>query len=101
MSAELDARRVAAATVLADYHRWALGDTIEGDWQTWAGRLAQHLLLVLDQINSEPSCEPAHECQAGARLAEIRAVFEVFDWDTDDRQYALEQIEQILMGGEQ
>jgi hypothetical protein len=31
-------------------------------------------------------------------LAEVRGVLEAFDWETDDRQYALEQIEQIVNG---
>lgn len=31
-----------------------------------------------------------------ARLAEVRAVFDAFDWERDDRQYALEQIEMIV-----
>ncbi|HEY2550099.1 MAG TPA: hypothetical protein VGI64_05940 [Streptosporangiaceae bacterium] len=28
-------------------------------------------------------------------LGEVRTVLTAFDWETDDRQYALEQIEQI------
>jgi hypothetical protein len=32
---------------------------------------------------------------AVGRLAEIRAVLEAFDWEFDDRQLALERIEQI------
>lgn len=36
--------------------------------------------------------------RAAAQLAAIRALFEVFDWETDDRQYALEQIEDIVRG---
>jgi hypothetical protein len=33
---------------------------------------------------------------AEARLAEIRLVLDAFDWETDDRQYALEQIDDIV-----
>ena len=40
MSAELAARRTAAAAVLADYRRWVDGDIISGDWQSWSLRLA-------------------------------------------------------------
>jgi hypothetical protein len=41
------------------------------------------------------------ERQANTRqLAEIRAVFAAFDWERDDRQLALERIEQIA-GGQQ
>jgi hypothetical protein len=37
---------------------------------------------------------------AGRRLAEIRAVLAAFDWERDDRQLALERIEQVA-GGQQ
>ena len=33
---------------------------------------------------------------SAAKLAEVRAVFAVFDWERDDRQCALEQIEEIV-----
>jgi hypothetical protein len=32
------------------------------------------------------------------RLAAIRGVLEFFDWETGDRQYALEKVEQIAIG---
>ena len=38
----------------------------------------------------------AKEPDAAAQLAEIRAVFEAFEWERDDRQYALEQIDDIV-----
>jgi hypothetical protein len=41
---------------------------------------------------------PADEISAAAQLAEIRVVLGAFDWSTDDRQYALEQVEQIANG---
>jgi len=34
------------------------------------------------------------------RLAEIRAIFAAFDWERDDRQYALEAIEMIAATGD-
>jgi hypothetical protein len=34
------------------------------------------------------------------QLAEVRAVFAAFDWEFDDRQYALEAIERIVTGSE-
>ena len=34
-----------------------------------------------------------------AKLAAVRAVLKAFDWETDDRQYALEEIERIVMDG--
>jgi hypothetical protein len=36
-----------------------------------------------------------------AQLAEVRAVLAAFDWEHDDRQYALEAIERIVTGGAQ
>ena len=35
------------------------------------------------------------------QLAEVRTVLAAFDWEFDDRQYALERIERIVTGGEQ
>jgi hypothetical protein len=34
--------------------------------------------------------------QAGAQLEQIRLVLDSFDWETDDRQFALEQIDDIV-----
>lgn len=45
--------------------------------------------------------QEAPKADDGRRLAAIRAVFEVFDWSTDDRQYALEEIERIVMGDDE
>jgi hypothetical protein len=33
------------------------------------------------------------------KLAAVRAVLAAFDWEHDDRQYALEEIEHIVMDG--
>jgi hypothetical protein len=148
MSAELAARRTAAAAVLGDYQREVrtfvsddTGTAPEPDAIAWAGRLAAELRSLLEQLdaeNPEPVTHPfvrpgqvaahlpapdncmrcgqpeaAHAAQPRldgtvpiltpeadrATLTAIRAVFEVFDWETDDRQYALEQIEDIISGG--
>ena len=32
-------------------------------------------------------------------VSEVRAVLAAFDWEQDDRQYALEKIERILLAG--
>lgn len=90
MSAELAARRTAAAAVLADFRR-ALATTPPGNghgMHYWATRLADHLGQVLDA--------PADP--AAGQLAQIRLVLDAFDWEHDDRQYALEQIDDILRG---
>jgi hypothetical protein len=38
--------------------------------------------------------------QDAGQLAQIRLVLEAFDWETDDRQYALEQIDDIVNRGQ-
>ena len=38
----------------------------------------------------KPGDDPA------AQIAEIRAILAAFDWEHDDRQYALERIEMIV-----
>jgi hypothetical protein len=37
---------------------------------------------------------------AAGRLAEIRAYLAAFDWERNDRQYALEKTEQVNTGGD-
>lgn len=96
MSAELAARRTAAAAVLADFRREYdryLGDPVNApkpDYPVWVLRLARHMRYLL---------EVPEDCGAAAvQLAEIRLVLEAFDWETDSRQYALEQIDDIVKG---
>jgi hypothetical protein len=36
-----------------------------------------------------------------AKLAAVRGVLSNFDWDCDDRQYALEEIERIVLDGDE
>lgn len=90
MSAELAARQTAAAAVLIDYQRAMVGADV-ADRALWAGRLADMLALLLDGQGTPPA-GPAEQ------LEEIRLVLEAFDWETDDRQYALEQIDGIVRG---
>jgi hypothetical protein len=52
-------------------------------------RLLGQILAVLAERQDE-----------GRQLAEVRAVLAAFDWEHDDRQYALEHIERIVTGGE-
>ena len=35
-----------------------------------------------------------------AKLAAVRDVLAAFDWERDDRQYALEEIDRIVMDGD-
>ena len=87
MSAELDARRIAAAAVLGDFAAWARGETVPGAWQVWALRLATEVRSLLEHLDTD---------QDAGQLAQIRLVLDSFDWERDDRQFALEQIEDVL-----
>jgi hypothetical protein len=137
VSAELAARRTAAAAVLSDYQRAAAEGADVADRALWAARLADVLGLVLAALGEQrgpaqdATCECGHAaadhhvnqvtgdstycnmCAAGAcaafspasqpagpagQLEEIRLVLEAFDWETDDLQYALEQIDGIVNG---
>jgi hypothetical protein len=102
VSAELAARRTAAAAVLADFKSAADAliddDTLtmpRQDYSMWAWRLASELGSVLDRLNAEAAGQ-----DAAGQLAQIRLVLGAFDWETGDRQYALEQIEDIVNGAD-
>ncbi len=65
----------------------------------WAARLAGmlgHVLAELDAVDKAAAEFPA----AAVQLAEIRLVLEAFDWSQDDRQYALERIDDIVNRGQ-
>jgi hypothetical protein len=47
----------------------------------------------------EPPAAPGAPAEDARRLDAIRAIFTEFDWEHNDRQYALEQIERIIEGG--
>jgi hypothetical protein len=54
---------------------------------------------VLQQLDREtPGPLEQLGAEAVRQLAATRAVFDVFDWETDDQQNALEQIEDIVRG---
>jgi hypothetical protein len=94
VSGELAARRTAAAAVLAGYLSGA-GTADPDELSLQAARLADvlgHILAVLSDGDQAAAQFPA----AAVELAEIRLVFEAFDWETDDRQYALEEIDDIV-----
>ena len=90
MTAELAARRAAAAAVLADY-RAALASAplSKPPGREWMLRLAS----VLEDLLA------AHDEDA-RRLAAIRDVLAHFDWEYHDRQLALEAIDRIADGGQ-
>jgi hypothetical protein len=63
-----------------------------GSLQYYADALANELGRTLDR---EEEWIRAAGQQDGAKLAAIRAVLAAFDWEHDDRQYALEEIDRI------
>ena len=92
-----------AGQALEGYLRWAEGQhKLRGDFpggtigmgdEEYAA--AVKAAAAADQGGHEvPRHDPA------AQLAEVRAVLAAFDWEFDDRQYALEKIERIVTGGE-
>ena len=90
MSAELAARRTAAAAVLADYRAAVASAPLTNPpGREWMLRLASVLGDLLD----------AHDEDA-RRLDAIREVLSHFDWEYHDRQLALEAIERIADGGQ-
>jgi LPS sulfotransferase NodH len=93
MSAELQARRTAAAAALADFTRAAASHG-QLPYDVHGLRLAIELRSLLEQLAAEKP-DPA-----AAQLAQIRLVLDSFDWETDDRQYALEQIDDIMRSGQ-
>ncbi len=103
VSADTEARRIAAAAVLGDYQREvadfiARAHSPRPDSWTWAQRLAveeQSLLSVLaPRLDGSVPVTPEP-----GQLAQIRLVLDqVLGDEYADRQYALEQIQEILRG---
>jgi hypothetical protein len=57
-------------------------------------RLAGWLLAELASLAERLTCD-----EDAQRLDRIRVVLAKFDWERDDRQLALEEIERIVTGG--
>lgn len=107
--AELAARMTAAQAVLAEFQRssaYSPDGAPAADWMTWALRLGQHLQQVLAALFAPPSAtaQPGPLEQLGAaavvrQMEQIRLVLDqVFGDELADRQYALEEIDEILRG---
>jgi len=64
------------------------------DWNSWAWRVSGELESLLERLQHE---EPD---AAATRPAQIWLVLDHFDWESDDRQYALEQIDDIWRGSD-
>ncbi len=87
----------------------ATGTTVEASraaYRDWAE--GQHKYAGMDDATYDAALEAAGEPEAAAvpgtvtedtrRLAAIRAVLAGFDWETGDRQYALEKIGRLADG---
>jgi hypothetical protein len=92
--------RVNVARQLAEAHgqgREALAVYLDArdpsnPWPLAASALARTARQLLEIVG---------DLTGGARqLAEVRALLAAFDWEHDDRQYALEAIERIVTGGQ-
>src|ERR1019366_8745608 len=94
MSAELAARATAAETVLADFRADFASAPLTSPppMTTWALRLSGALNDLLAGLSR---AAPDTASLDAGRLAAIRGVLDAFDWEHDDRQYALERIEEI------
>jgi hypothetical protein len=94
MSAELAARATAAEAVLADFRADLASAPLTSPppMTTWALRLSGALNDLLAGLSR---AEPDTASLDAGRLAAIRGVLDAFDWEHDDRQYALERIEEI------
>ena len=96
MSADLAARRAAAASVLADYNReLRTAPLSRPPGREWMLRLATELESLLTALDDGDAVS-----EDAGKLAAIRAVLAAFDWEHDERQYALEEIERIAAGGD-
>ena len=97
MSAELNARRTAAAAVLGDYQAAVASAPLGSPpGREWMLRLAS----VLEGVLAVPEGSGA-AAEDTRRLEAIRAVLAGFDWERGDRQYALEEIDRIASGAQQ
>jgi len=104
MNAELAARVTAARAVADDYTAAADcfidHDGPEPPWQDMYFRLSAELRHLAGEMDGVLEAQQQAAAQAG-KLAAIRGVLDAFDWEHDDRQYALEAIERIVAGDDQ
>jgi hypothetical protein len=86
------ARNTTAEAARAAYRDWAEGQ------HKYAGMSDAEYATAITAAG-EPAPAAVTAAEDTRRLAAIRAVLAGFNWDRDDRQYALEQIERIAGGG--
>jgi hypothetical protein len=100
MNAELAAQVTSARAVAADFtttvNAYIDHDGVpEPNWQLMYFRLSCELRHLVTGLEGVLEAQQQAAGQA-ATLAAVRGVLDVFDWETDDRQYALEAIHRIV-----
>jgi hypothetical protein len=65
----------------------------------WVARM-HGAAQLLDAYVRDHEQDGASEAEDSQRLDRVRVVLAKFDWEHDDRQYALEAIERIVDGGQ-
>ena len=101
-SVETTERRFSEALEAADLFAVALGRSAETTIYPCCGHCEHDESEIAPDRHTVPcaeGCNRGEDCghdAVVAQLAEIRIVLEAFDWETDDRQYALEQIDDIV-----
>ena len=98
--AELAARITAAKAVNDDFNRevdaWTEAGGDRPDYAIKAFRLSRVLEMLIAGLEHGAD----GHAETGGQLAEVRAVLAAFDWEHDDRQYALEKIDRIVTGSD-
>ena len=77
-------------------------DTDPGNCPRHLGMLeihVQRLLEVIDELTGAGAVSAPEQADDARMVGEVRAVLAAFDWEVDDRQYALEAIERLVLGG--
>ena len=102
MSAELNARRTAAAAVLGDYKAAVASAPLTNppgrEWMLRLASVLEDLLAAHDEDAQDAEVTLLLAEEDTRRLAAIRGLLARFSWEHDDRQLALEAIVRIADG---
>jgi hypothetical protein len=104
-AAELASQAIAARAITDDYTVMVNGFIDRGGtephWQEMYWRLSSELRNLTDALggvldaHQQQQQLAAGETGEAGKLAAIRTVLAAFEWEHDDRQYALERIDEI------
>jgi hypothetical protein len=98
------ARELAGLSDAAIYARFGAGSvspvTAYARAISEAQGLLSELAAIVERSGDADARSPVWPDPETQKLAEIRALLEAFDWEFDDRQYALEAIDRIVTRGE-